>query len=89
MFESESAIFLGQVGHCALEPGVVVGGNLVGDVVVPRVVVIVVRVRAADEGAEQGLRVGRRVPLLRIPAASGSVGAGTGPGGRLNRIFSD
>ena len=70
---------LGQVGHGALEPGIVVGGHLVGDVVVPRVVVVVPLIGAPDEGAVEGLRVGIRAVLLGV-AAGGRDGAAAGAG---------
>ena len=77
---NESTVFLGQVGNSALESCVVVGGNLVGHIVTPIVVIVVIVVWSAYEGTIQGLWVGRRVILLSVSAGGGhGAWAGAGP----------
>ena len=70
---------LGQVGNGTLEAGIVVDGHLVGDVVIPGVIVVVITVRASDKGTSEGLWVGCRAVLL-VVAAWGGDGAGAGAG---------
>ena len=76
----ESTVFLGQVGNSALESSVVVGGNLVGHIVTPIVVIVVIVIWSAYEGTIQGLWVGRRVILLSVSTGGGhGAWAGAGP----------
>ena len=70
---------LGQVGNGTLEAGIVVDGHLVGDVVVPGVIVVVITVRASDKGTSEGLWVGCRAVLLG-GTTGGSDGAAAGAG---------
>ena len=67
---------LGQVGYGTLEAGIVVDGHLIGDVVIPGIIVVVITVRASDKGTSEGLWVGCRAVLLIFTAWGWHVRAG-------------
>ena len=69
---------LGQVGNGTLEAGIVVDGHLVGDVVIPGVIVVVPIVRTSNKGTSEGLWVGCRAVLLIVTAWGWHVRAGAG-----------
>ena len=66
MWKSPLAIILCQVGHCALESSIVVGGHLVGNVVIPCVVVLIIAVGASDNSTIEDLWVSCWAVLLGI-----------------------
>ena len=72
---------LGQVGNSTLEAGIVVDGHLIGDVVVPGVIVGVITVRASNKGTSEGLWVGCRAVLL-----GGTTGGGNGAAARAGSV---
>merc|ERR1719229_591463 len=59
------AIHHGQISDGTLDSGIVVGGHLVGNVVVPCVIVLIIAVRATNDSSIQGLWVSRWAVLFR------------------------
>ena len=66
MCESPLAVILCQVGHGALESSIVVGGHLVGNVVIPGIIVLIIGIRATNNSTIEDLWVSCWAVLLCI-----------------------
>merc|ERR1719229_78151 len=83
------AIHHGQISDGTLDSGIVVGSHLVGNVVVPCVIVLIIAVRATNDSSIQGLWVSRWAVLFRrstrgCHGASAGASPVMGPEGRID-----